>query len=101
MMPAESRAIVFPLTAAIAPCICGSYLWDSGVELNCYNKGLTDSQLISKLNAFLSIGMSPLLSPNASSNSLCKVPDLLPKFSSFWIINLSSNKTYCPSIRSI
>ena len=90
-MTAESRAIVCPSPAAIAPCTCGSYLWGTGVKLNCYNQGLTDSQLSSKLNPFLSTGISPLLCLNAASNSLTKVPNLLPKFASLWIIDLSSN----------
>ena len=92
MKIAESRAFVCPPAATIAPCTCSSYLWGTGVELNCYNQGLTDSQLSSKLNLFLSTGISPLLSLNAASNGLTKVPDLLPKFASLWIIDLSNNQ---------
>ena len=86
---AESRAILCPPAATIAPCTCSSYLWGTGVELDCSNQGLSDSQLATKLNAFLPTTISPLLSLNAHGNSLTIVPVLLPKFASLWIIDLS------------
>ena len=98
MKIAESRAFVCPPAATIAPCTCSSYLWGTGVELDCSNQGLFDSQLATKLNAFLPTTISPLLSLNAHGNSLTIVPVLLPKFPSLWIIDLSSNKiTSIPS----
>ena len=73
---------------------CGCKPWNSlrGVELDCRSRGLNDVKIIQVLNNFKPEKGSPLVSLNANSNSLTKVPAEISKFPSLSFISFYVNK---------
>ena len=85
-----------PQSAAISPCKCSKSM--NGININCKNQSLSDSQLSTILNVFLSPGISPVTQLDASYNKLTKIPSQIPNFTSLQFIQLNSNQiTSIPS----
>ena len=95
-----SGAVICPSASSISPCKCSASSIDpNGLFINCFDFGLSDSQMSSILDVLLnSNGTSPLVHLSGSYNNLKEIPSQISKFNSIQKIDLSSNQiTSIPS----
>ena len=84
-----------PPSESISPCLCSLVTSGSlnGLSIDCNSQNLTDSQLSTVLNVFLSPQyISPVFQIMAVQNQLTYVPNEIPKFKSLEELNFSFNQ---------
>ena len=93
-------AVVCPSASSISPCTCSAAYFDpNGLNLDCFNLGLSDSAMSSILDVFFNSNeISPLVQLYAPRNNLTEIPSQISKFNSIQKIDLNNNQiTSIPS----
>ena len=85
--------IVCPDRTAIAPCNCNDGGDSKSVELECFGHDLTDAQMSSILETYISTpGVSPLAYLMLRANQLTKIPSQVAQLGQLDRIELNYNK---------